>query len=226
MPKRRLLLIAAGLLGLLAAFVLILTGVLRRPVPYARPALAYEQVAEGKLAYALQNNPELEPLRQIVVDSAASLNGKVTYFWGGKSEAIGFDPEWGQPQLVESAGSETTGTIQPYGLDCSGYIAWCFIQSGMSFDQVKSAIGLGSTSQWKRSREIGWEEIQPGDFVFQRRPNTGDGNHVGIVLGFDERGEPVIAHCSFSLGGCVVTGRGDIFVFARRPYYYENEENA
>jgi len=221
--KRSHLFFLAALLCTLAALAVVLAATARPSSFLARPALAYSQVSEEKLALALGNNPPLPALRQTVTQSAMELMGKVTYFWGGKSEATGFDPDWGQPRLVESAGSETTGTIIPYGLDCSGYIGWCFVQSGMTFAEVEGAIGNGSANQWRRSYQIEWEELLPGDFVFQHRPGHRDGNHVGIVLGFDENREPVIAHCSYSLGGCVVTGRGDVFLYARRPYYYDSE---
>jgi len=196
----------------------------RRDPFLSRPALPYAPVSEETLAYALAGNPPLPPLRKAVTESAVLLTDRVSYFWGGKSEAIGFDPAWGEPRLVTSAGSETTGQVIPYGLDCSGYITWCFVQSGLSFSQAVQRIGNGSSNQWRKSYEIGWTDLRPGDFVFRFRPGEGDGNHVGIVLGFDETGEPVVAHCAYSLGGCVITGRGDIFVYARRPYYYDEVE--
>lgn len=58
--------------------------------------------------------------RKAVVEKAYSLLGKVNYFWGGKSSAIGWDSRWGTPTRVTAPGSRSTGTVRPYGLDCSG----------------------------------------------------------------------------------------------------------
>ncbi len=75
----------------------------------------------GDTAALLRNLPEgLSPEREAVVRAACSLVGKVNYFWGGKSLVIGWDVRWGELRQVTAAGSSTTGTYRPYGLDCSG----------------------------------------------------------------------------------------------------------
>ena len=63
---------------------------------------------------------DLDPERRAVVETACRLVGKVNYFWGGKSLVIGWDSRWGELRQVAAAGSFTTGTYRPYGLDCSG----------------------------------------------------------------------------------------------------------
>ena len=57
--------------------------------------------------------------------------GKVNYFWGGKSSAIGWDSAWGTMRRVTAAGSPSSGTIRAYGLDCSGFVTWAFNNSSM-----------------------------------------------------------------------------------------------
>lgn len=75
----------------------------------------------GDTAALIRNLPEgLSPERDAVVRAACSLVGKVNYFWGGKSLVIGWDARWGELRQVTAAGSSTTGTYRPYGLDCSG----------------------------------------------------------------------------------------------------------
>ena len=64
--------------------------------------------------------------REAVIWVACSLVGKVNYFWGGKSHAIGWDSRWGQLCEVTAADSPTTGSYRPYGMDCSGYVDWAF----------------------------------------------------------------------------------------------------
>ena len=63
--------------------------------------------------------------RKELMRCALSLVGRVPYFWGGKS-APGWNSEWNTPKLVTSAGSSSTGTIRPYGLDCSGFTEWVY----------------------------------------------------------------------------------------------------
>lgn len=78
-------------------------------------------------AALLRDLPEgLSPEREAVVRSACSLVGKVNYFWGGKSLVIGWDVRWGELRQVTAAGSSTTGTYRPYGMDCSGFVDWVF----------------------------------------------------------------------------------------------------
>lgn len=58
--------------------------------------------------------------QRMVVTYALALVDKVDYFWGGKSLALGWDDRWGELTKVTAEGSDSTGTEQPYGLDCSG----------------------------------------------------------------------------------------------------------
>ena len=75
----------------------------------------------GDTAALLRDLPEdLSPEREAVVRTACSLVGKVNYYWGGKSLVLGWDSRWGEVRQVTAAGSSTTGTYRPYGLDCSG----------------------------------------------------------------------------------------------------------
>ena len=70
--------------------------------------------------------PDLSAERRTIVTKACELVGKVNYFWGGKSSAIGWDSRWGKPAKVTASGSRTTGTVRPFGLDCSGFVDWVF----------------------------------------------------------------------------------------------------
>ena len=141
---------------------------------------------------------------------------KVSYFWGGKSYHKGFDPEWGKPYKVTSAGDPTTGEIHPYGLDCSGYISWCGVQLGKGAKWTSKNIGEGTWHQWSNSVDVEAGDIRLGDVVFQNTYPGAETQHVGIVVGFLENGDPVIAHCSCTEGGVVVTTAGDTFNFYRR----------
>lgn len=63
---------------------------------------------------------DLSMERRMVVTYALALVDKVDYFWGGKSLVLGWDERWGELTEVTAEGSDSTGTEQPYGLDCSG----------------------------------------------------------------------------------------------------------
>lgn len=69
---------------------------------------------------------DLSMERRMVVTYALALVDKVDYFWGGKSLVLGWDDRWGELTEVTAEGSATTGTEQPYGLDCSGFVDWAF----------------------------------------------------------------------------------------------------
>ena len=169
----------------------------------------------GDTAALLRDLPEdLSPEREAVVRSACSLVGKVNYFWGGKSLVIGWDARWGELRQVTAAGSSTTGTYRPYGLDCSGFVDWVFYnQSGGSY---VIGHGGGATMQHSYCTDISWADAQPGDLVFYP-----DNSHVGIVVGRDANGELLIIHCASGYNNVVITGL-DGFTSVAKPGYYTN----
>ena len=180
----------------------------------------YEPLTPEAVAAIRAAAPRESAEREEAVEAGLTLLGKVHYFWGGKSNAQGWDPDWGQPKEVVSAGSETSGTIRPYGLDCSGFVAWCYIQLGLSPQEVEEQVGYGTWNQWDRSDKIKWKDLRVGDWVFQNAYPTDQGNHIGICIGFNEDGKPLFLHCASGFDNVVVTGAGDIFRHARRPHIY------
>ena len=167
----------------------------------------------GDTAALLRDLPEdLSPEREAVVRSACSLVGKVNYFWGGKSLVLGWDSRWGELRQVTAAGSSTTGTYRPYGLDCSGFVDWVFYnQSGGSY---VIGHGGGATMQHSYCTNISWADAQPGDLVFYP-----DNSHVGIVGGKDANGELLIIHCASGYNNVVITGL-EGFTSIGQPQYY------
>ena len=167
----------------------------------------------GDTAALLRNLPEdLSLEREAVVRAACSLVGKVNYFWGGKSLVIGWDARWGELRQVTAAGSSTTGTYRPYGMDCSGFVDWVFYnQSGGSYI---IGHGGGATMQHSYCTDISWADAQPGDLVFYP-----DNSHVGIIGGRNANGELLIIHCASGYNNVVVTGL-EGFTSIGRPQYY------
>lgn len=168
-------------------------------------------ISDGTAQDILKNLPDsISPERKKVIKAACSLVGKVNYFWGGKSSAIGWDSEWGKLKTVSADGSKTTGTKRPFGLDCSGFVTWSFINSGFS----ASAIGHGTQGQIAKCSRISWSQAQAGDLAF-----LSDLSHVGIIAGKDTSGNILVIHCSSGANNVVITSNS-IFGFAARPSCY------
>ena len=171
----------------------------------------------GDTAALIRNLPEgLPPEREAVVRAACSLVGKVNYFWGGKSLVIGWDARWGKLRQVTAAGSSTTGTYRPYGLDCSGFVDWVFYNA-TDGDYIIGH-GGGAMMQHTYCTPILWEDAQPGDLVFYP-----EDNHVGMVGGWDEDGNILIIHCASGYNNVVITGK-EGFTSVGRPDYYVQRE--
>ena len=167
----------------------------------------------GDTASLLRNLPEdLSPEREAVVRTACSLVGKVNYFWGGKSLVLGWDSRWGTTMKVTAAGSSTTGTYRPYGLDCSGFVDWVFYN--ITGGEYIIGHGGGASAQHSYCIPIDWSEALPGDLVFY----PGD-SHVGIVGSRDANGELLIIHCASGANNVVMTGK-DGFTSIGRPKYF------
>ena len=167
----------------------------------------------GDTAALIRSLPEdLSPEREAVVRTACSLVGKVNYFWGGKSLVIGWDARWGELRQVTAAGSSTTGTYRPYGVDCSGFVDWVFYNATNGSYIIGH--GGGATMQHSYCTDIRWENARPGDLVFYP-----DNSHVGIVGGRDANGEVLIIHCASGYNNVVITGK-EGFTLVGRPRYY------
>lgn len=171
------------------------------------------ELSPDEVAKIMENLPaDLSEARREVVLTAYQLLGRVHYFWGGKSLVIGWDSRWGMPMEVTAEGSSTTGTVRPFGLDCSGMVDWVFYnQSG---GQYVIGHGGGATAQHSYCAPIAWGDAQPGDLVFY----PGD-SHVGIVCGFDSSGNIMVIHCASSENNVVVTGKSG-FTSIGRPEYF------
>lgn len=170
-------------------------------------------ITNADAVQVLQSLPaDLSQERKAVVQNALTLYGKVSYFWGGKSLVIGWDSRWGELRQVTAAGSSTTGTYRPYGLDCSGFVDWAFYNAtGGSYI---IGHGGGATMQHSHCTDISWSDAQPGDLVFYP-----DNSHVGIICGRNENGNLLVIHCASGANNVVITGTSG-FVSVARPEYY------
>ncbi len=151
-----------------------------------------------------------DPNRKAIIETGLSLLGKVGYFWGGKS-AAGWNNEWGKQKIVTSPGSKSTGTYRPYGLDCSGYVDWCYKTAGIGDMLSKGGTGW----QWGQSYEITADLLQPGDLAF-KNPGSYSDNHVGLYLGTDANGNKLFLHCAGG-SGVVLNSYSGFRYFRRVP---------
>jgi len=173
-------------------------------------------ISQGDAIALLENLPDdLDPARKAVVETAVQLVGRVSYFWGGKSLTLGWDDRWGVPTEVTAAGSGSTGTVRPFGLDCSGFVDWSFYNA--TNGSYYPGRGGGAATQHSYCTDISWSETKPGDLVFYPADV-----HVGIVGGRDADGNLLIVHCSGGANGVVITGAAG-FTAAARPDCFANE---
>ena len=131
--------------------------------------------------------------RKSIVETGLSLVGRVPYFWGGKSDA-GWNDQWNTPKLVTSAGSITTGTLRPYGLDCSGFTNWTYKTA------IRKTISSGSYGQWDDTYSISSDELLPGDLGFLAKEDGSGWSHVLMFAGYGENGERMWVHSTSGQG--------------------------
>ena len=158
---------------------------------------------------------DLSMERRMVVTYALALVDKVDYFWGGKSLVLGWNDRWGELTEVTAEGSDTTGTEQPYGLDCSGFVDWAFYNA--SGGEYVIGQGGGAMEQHANCVDIEWDEVQLGDLLFYP-----EDEHVGIAAGRDWLGRLLVVHCASGTGGVAISHRTG-FETAARPVWYTDE---
>lgn len=157
------------------------------------------------------NMQDCNDTRKHILTTALSLVGKVPYFWGGKS-APGWNDEWNTPKLVTAVGSSSTGTIRPYGLDCSGFTAWVYSTA------LGKDIGSGTSGQFPNTTAVAKKDLLPGDLGFYKGSSTSGWNHVLMFAGYDKKGNMMWVHSSSSGGGVVFNSPSYInSLVLRRP---------
>ena len=158
---------------------------------------------------------DLSMERRMVVTYALALVDKVDYFWGGKSLVLGWDDRWGELTEVTAEGSDSTGTEQPYGLDCSGFVDWAFYNA--SGGEYVIGQGGGAMEQHANCVDIEWDEVLPGDLLFYS-----EDEHIGIAAGRDWLGRLLVVHCASGTGGVAISHRTG-FETVARPVWYGDE---
>ena len=159
---------------------------------------------------AFVNSQSCTGVQKLLLETALSLVGKVPYFWGGKSPA-GWNDEWNTPKLVTSAGSSSTGTIRPYGLDCSGFTSWIY-DTALGID-----IGAGTGGQYPKTTAVSAADLQIGDLGFLAGSGGGGWNHVLMFAGYGASGERMWVHSSSGSGVILNSPSYESSLVLRRP---------
>ena len=182
--------------------------------------VAFTDASQENVEALLETLPEDTNVdRKQVVETALSLVGKISYVFGGKYNRLGWNNAWGNANVADD--SDNIKISRDYGLDCSGFVSWVFINASGDPDALR-AIGNGSSNQWSHSTAIGWDEGKPGDLAFLCAPGERQYNHVGIIVSVDEDGSYLVANCSSVQDGVVVTdGWSSGFRYLRRPVFFQ-----
>lgn len=124
---------------------------------------------------------DISDARQKVVAVAIKSSGQFYYNLGGKPQ--------GGPGAVRVGG----------GLDCSGFIKYCYWMSGLSFQATNTADYPGAGDL----RQISASELQPGDLQVMLSSDVGGAmGHVRMFLGYTN-GRAQWAECVGSRGSLI-----------------------
>ena len=103
---------------------------------------------------------------------------RIPYYWGGKYQHIGVDPNFGSQT---SASTSSHGSTFYYsGFDCSGFASWAIRNGGYNFSRHTTATFHSAFSG--DSCDIGNSSCigQPGDLI------NSNGCHVQMIVSVDE----------------------------------------
>lgn len=76
--------------------------------------------------------------------------------------------------------------------------------NGYQDQSMQAAVGDGTSEQWEKANVVTEADAQPGDLVFQKGPENGSDNHVGILCGKTDAGDWIAVHCSSGKNGVTV----------------------
>lgn len=151
---------------------------------------------------SLNEDNTINNRRKHLLHRAISMIGKIPYQWGGKATNGDYDSRW---WTIGESGVQR-------GLDCSGFVQWCFMDPDILVSLTKINGLLSTQSILKTTTPIIETDLMPGDLGLLHNGTQNTTNHVGIYLG-----NHYWIHCS-SASGTVVAEKTDIFkVFRKMP---------
>lgn len=97
--------------------------------------------------------------------------------------------------------------------------------NGYQDKAMQEAVGDGTSDQWEKANVVTEADAQPGDLVFQKGPEAGSDNHVGILCGKTDAGDWIAVHCSSGKNGVTVgEAYSASFRYIRQPSFYPTQE--
>ncbi len=134
--------------------------------------------------------------REAVVSVASYLaegsGVKIPYWWGGKSLADGFDPEWGCGKAITAGGSskQPKGSVHPFGLDCSGFTKWAIHAAGFKSNNIpegacNQSVNIPGTQKIKFN-SANFNKVKVGDLVWYGNMAKTEG-HIGIIVSIADK---------------------------------------
>ena len=135
---------------------------------------------------------DLDAVRKALCSDAMSFVGRIPYYWSGKASAKDYAANgFYAPVTPDEKGRDKKG------LDCSGFVQWIIwrvtgVKRGASTATITDGL-----------EQITAAELQPGDLGLMAVPGSAS-NHVGIFVGYDERGQALWCHENSSSGNVAV----------------------
>lgn len=143
--------------------------------------------------------------REAVVAAATYLSEKenVPYFWGGKSQELGLNIDWGHMEKVFAKGNKNQpkGTFHLYGLDTAGFIEWTLNNGGYEtkVKDIKSLATLGDKIKFSK-KNLKDDKVKAGDLLYK------DKESLAIITSIDKANNKIkIAEEKNPREGMVVT---------------------
>lgn len=150
----------------------------------------------------LNTDHTVDSRRKKLIQRALSMVGQIPYQWGGKALSGDYDSRW---WTIGDDGKQR-------GLDCSGFVQWCFMDPSILASLTKIDGLISTQSILVNTTPITEAELMPGDLGLLHNGSQETTNHVGIYLG-----DHYWVHCSSS-SDTVVAEKTDMFkVFRRMP---------
>lgn len=135
---------------------------------------------------------DLDEVRIAICEDAVSFVGRIPYYWGGKAGAKDYEAN----HFNTAVPPDYKGRNKK-GLDCSGFVQWVIWR-------VTDKKTGGSTATITAGMEkISAAELRPGDLGLMAVPGTAS-NHVGIFIGYNEKGQAIWCHENSSAGNVAV----------------------
>lgn len=119
---------------------------------------------------------------------ATELGYKIEYWWAGKYAQVGLNSQWGCNREIwatDGSGKYAQGNVLPYGMDCTGFVKWAFVNGGFDASLIPRSDmqqNFGNAKPIKVSFEANSSlinKLKKGDLLYSP-------GHIALVVGVDD----------------------------------------